>query len=170
MQTRDLSDPAKQIKFNWTMGNAGTTRNVIPETATAAADVRVQRVADYDTIEKSFLNRIGKNPPVPDTRVEASFERRRPPLEVTDASRALAKKAQMIYGELGRKLDYDESARGGGTDAAFAALSGKPAVVESLGLAGFNYHSSDDEYVELDSIEPRLYLLTRMIMDTARGR
>ena len=170
LQTRDLSDAAKKIKFNWTMATSGTTRNVIPDTATAAADVRVQRVADYDTIEKSFLDRIGKQPLVPDTRVEASFERRRPPLEVTDASRALAKKAQIIYGELGRKLDYDESGRGGGTDAAFAALSGKPAVVESFGLAGFNYHSSDDEYVELDSIEPRLYLLTRMIMDTARGR
>ncbi len=170
LQTRDLSDASKGIKFNWTMANSGTTRNVIPDTATAAADVRVQRVADYDTIEKSFLDRIGKQPLVPDTRVEPSFERRRPPLEVTDASRALARKAQAIYGELGRKLDADESGRGGGTDAAFAALSGKVPVVERFGLAGFNYHSSDDEYVELDSIEPRLYLLTRMIMDTARRR
>lgn len=58
----------------------------------------------------------------------------------------------------------------GGTDAAFAALSGKPAVVESFGLAGYGYHSSDEEYVELDSIEPRLYLLVRLIMDLAAGR
>lgn len=170
LQTRDLSDPSRGIKFNWTVASAGTTRNVIPDTATAAADVRIQRVADYDIIEKAFMERIGKQPLVPDTRVEASFERRRPPLEVSDASRALARKAQAIYAEMGRKLDYDESGRGGGTDAAFAAVSGRVPVLESFGLAGFNYHSSDDEYVELDSIEPRLYLLTRMIMDFGRGR
>ena len=63
-----------------------------------------------------------------------------------------------------------EPGRGGGTDAAFAAMSGKAAVVESFGLAGFNYHSSEAEYVDLDSIEPRLYLLLRLVMDTARGR
>lgn len=170
LQTRDLSDPARQIKFNWTMANAGTTRNVIPDTATAVADVRVQRVADYDAIEKAFRERAGKQPLVAETRTELDFERRRPPLEVTDASRALGRKAQAIYTELGRPLDVDESGRGGGTDAAFAALSGKPAVIESFGLAGFGYHSSEEEYVELDSIEPRLYLLARMIVEAARGR
>lgn len=169
LQTRDLSDASRGIKFNWTMANAGTTRNVIPDAATAVADVRVQRVADYDAIEKAFRERAGKQPLVPDTRTEADFERRRPPLEVTDASRALARKAQAIYAEMGLKLDVDESGRGGGTDAAFAALSGKPAVIESFGLAGFGYHSSEEEYVELDSIEPRLYLLTRMIVEASRA-
>ena len=62
----------------------------------------------------------------------------------------------------------DESGNGGGTDAAFAAASGKPAVAESFGFAGFGYHSSEEEYVELGSIEPRLYLLTRLIMDASR--
>ena len=46
--------------------------------------------------------------------------------------------------------------------------SGKPAVAESFGFAGFGYHSSEEEYVELDSIEPRLYLLTRLITDASR--
>ena len=89
---------------------------------------------------------------------------------MTAAAREAARRAQAIYAELGRKLEVDESGRGGGTDAAFAALSGKPAVIEGFGLAGYNYHSSNEEYVELDSIEPRLYLLLRMVMDTARGR
>jgi hypothetical protein len=31
------------------------------------------------------------------------------------------------------------------------------------------YHSSDAEYVDLDSVEPRLYLLTRLILETARA-
>ena len=85
-----------------------------------------------------------------------------------DRSRALARKAQAVYAELGKELGVDDSSKGAGTDAAFAALSGKPAVVENFGLQGFNYHSSEAEFVELDSIEPRLYLLARMNMEASR--
>jgi glutamate carboxypeptidase len=88
--------------------------------------------------------------------VEAGFGSAGAPLVATDGSRALAKRAQAVYSELGQKLRVDDSGNGGGTDAAFAAASGKPTVVESFGLVGFGYHSSEEEYVELDSIEPRL--------------
>jgi hypothetical protein len=37
-------------------------------------------------------------------------------------------------------------------------------------LRGFGAHSNDAEYIETDSIEPRLYLLTRMIMDVSQGK
>jgi len=168
LQTRDLGDPARGIKFNWTIANAGTTRNVIPDTATANADVRVRRVADFDVVERAFREGVARSHLVPDTTVDATFERRRPPLEATDRSRALARKAQAVYAELGKELGVDDSSKGAGTDAAFAALSGKAAVLENFGLQGFNYHSSEAEFVELDSIEPRLYLLTRMIMEASR--
>ena len=59
---------------------------------------------------------------------------------------------------------------GGGTDAAFAALKTKAPVIERFGLRGFGAHSNDAEYVEIDSIEPRLYLAARMIMDVAQGK
>ncbi len=167
LQTSDLSDAANRIKFNWTLANGGQTRNVIPELATASADVRVNRIPDFDVIEKRFRERV-KTQRIADAQVEAGFERRRAPLVASDASRALAKRAQAVYGELGLKLPVDESGNGGGTDAAFAAASGKPAVAESFGFAGFGYHSSEEEYVELDSIEPRLYLMTRLIMDASR--
>ena len=52
LQTRDFSDPTVGLKMNWTLANAGTTRNMIPPGAQAVADVRVLRVADYDGIEK----------------------------------------------------------------------------------------------------------------------
>ncbi|GAC1593614.1 MAG: hypothetical protein NVS4B10_00490 [Myxococcales bacterium] len=167
LQTRDLSDAARGIKFNWTTASAGTTRNVIPDLAIASADVRVQRVEDYDRVERAFRARTVKKL-VEDTVVEAEFERRRPPLEPNDAARAAARKAQAIYAELGRKLEVRESGGGGGTDAAFAALSGKPGVLENFGLPGFNYHSSEAEYVDLDAVEPRLYLLARLIQEVSR--
>jgi len=168
LATRALADASRGIKFNWTIAHAGTTRNVIPDSATANADVRVRRDADFDMVEKAFRAAAGKDHLVPDTTVEATFERRRPPLEVTERSRALAEKARAIYAELGRTLGVDDSGRGAGTDAAFAALSGKPAVVENFGMLGYGYHSSEAEYVDLDSIEPRLYLVTRLAMESLR--
>ena len=169
LQTRDLSDPAVGLKMNWTLANAGTTRNMIPPGAQATADVRVLRVADYDAIEKAVRERI-KNQLLPEAKVEMIFERRRPPLEATAASRALAKHAQQIYREVGKELVIDEVPEGGGTDAAFAALNTKAPVIERFGLQGFGAHSAEAEYVLLDSIEPRLYLLARMIMDVSQGK
>ncbi len=169
LQTRDLSDPKTGLKMNWTVAAAGTNRNVIPAMASATADVRVLRVADYDGIEEKVKERIKKQL-IPDTKVNMTFERRRPPLELTPANAALAKHAQTIYAEIGKKLIVGDVAEGGGTDAAFAALKTKAPVIERFGLQGFGSHSSDSEYVHIDSIEPRLYLLTRMIMDVAQGK
>jgi glutamate carboxypeptidase len=42
-------------------------------------------------------------------------------------------------------------------------------AVDGLGIVGGNDHSPD-EFIELNSIVPRLYLLTRTIMDIGAGR
>ena len=110
-----------------------------------------------------------RNQLIPDTTVSVSFERRRPPLEVTDAARKLAAHAQWIYRGLGRPLRVTDVASGGGTDAAFAALETDAPVIEGFGPVGYGAHSDEREYIELDSLEPRLYLLARMVMDVARG-
>jgi len=169
LQTSNLSDPAVGLKMNWTLANAGTTRNMIPPTAQAVADVRVVRVADYDAIEKKVREQIKKQL-LPEAKVEMNFERRRPPLEATAASQALGKHAQQIYRELGKELVVDAESEGGGTDAAFAALNTKAPVIERFGLQGYGAHSADAEYILIDSIEPRLYLLARLIMDVSRSK
>ena len=169
LQTSDLSNVGRGIKMNWTLASAGSARNVIPAEARATADVRVLRVADYDRIERQVRDRIGRSF-IPGTTVDMVFERARPPLEATAAARAVAAHAQRIYRELGKGLDVQTAASGGGTDAAFAAMDTRAAVLEGLGLRGFGAHSDASEYVEIPSIEPRLYLLTRLIMDAAQGK
>ena len=169
LQMRDLSEPAKGVKLNWTLASAGTNRNVVPEQAQAMADVRVLDVADYDTIERKVRERV-KRQLIPDTKVEVAFERRRPPLEAGDAARRLARHAQAVYREIGRTLQVSDTSPGGGTDAAFAALNTKAPVIEGFGLQGYGAHSNDAESVDLRSIEPRLYLLTRMIVDVSHGK
>ena len=98
------------------------------------------------------------------------FERRFPPLEPKPASRALAAHAQAIYAEIGLKLNVLEDSAGGFTDAANASLKTAAPVIEGFGLRGFGSHTTNAEYILMSSIEPRLYLAARMIMDIARAR
>jgi glutamate carboxypeptidase len=167
LQTKDFSDPSKGVKMNWTVISGGSNRNVIPAEAEAAADVRVVRVADYDGLENRLRETIKKQL-IPDTKVDMTFERRRPPLELRPAAIEAGKMARQIYAELGKTLLVDDSVQGGGTDAAFAGLNNKNAVLERFGLLSYGAHSNDEEYVLVDSIEPRLYLATKMIMDYSR--
>ena len=168
LQMRDLTNANAGIKLNWTIASAGATRNVIPAVARATADFRVLRVAAYDEVERLVRARI-REQLIDGTTVDVSFERRRPPLEATDESRALAAHAQSIYRELDRRLTVSDQAAGGGTDAAFAALESDAPVIEGFGLIGFGAHSDARESVDLRSVVPRLYLLTRMVMDVGQG-
>ncbi|WP_121456403.1 M20/M25/M40 family metallo-hydrolase [Acidovorax sp. 106] len=168
LQMKDLSKTDEGLKLNWTVSKAGTNRNVIPAEATAQADARALRVADFDGLEKSLQEKV-QSKLLPASKVDVKFEVRRPPLEANDASRRVAGYGKVIYQELGMPLNVVEKATGGGTDAAFAALKTKGAVVEGMGLSGYGAHSNDAEYVQINTIVPRLYLAARMVMDISRG-
>lgn len=168
LQLRDLSAPERGLKVNWTVSKAGVVRNMIPPAAQAWADIRLIKVSDLADVENRIRERV-KNKLLPESEVTVKFENRRPPLEATDAARALGAHAQKVYAEIGRKLAVDAKVEGGGTDAAFAALETKAPVLERFGLLGFGAHSTNAEYVLVDSIQPRLYLATRMVMDIASG-
>ncbi|MCV6906413.1 MAG: M20/M25/M40 family metallo-hydrolase [Achromobacter xylosoxidans] len=169
LQLKDLSKPDEGLKLNWTMAQAGTNRNVIPGQATAQADARALKVADFDALERTLQERIQKKL-LPDAKVSVKFEVRRPPLEAPPASRALANHGVAIYQELGLPMKVIDRASGGGTDAAFAALKARGPVIEGMGLSGFGAHSNDAEYIQIPSIVPRLYLAARMIMDVSQDK
>lgn len=162
LQMRDLSDPKNGLKLNWTQARAGTVPNMIPSEARATADVRAERMSDFDAVEKILNERI-KNKLIPDTQVTVELIRGRPPLIPSDKGRAAATLAQSLAAEINWKMDVLETATGGGTDAAYASLRAKGAVIESFGLQGFGAHSDDAEYVLIGSIVPRLYTTTRLI-------
>lgn len=55
-------------------------------------------------------------------------------------------------------------------EALFTVLTTQNAVLERFGARGFGAHSSDAEYILIDSVEPRMYLLAKMIMDVSAGK
>src|SRR5256885_14693342 len=78
--------------------NAGPTRNLIPAEATAQADARALRVADFTALEQAMQAKVGHKL-LDASKVQLKFEVRRPPLEANEASRSLAKQAQTIYSD-----------------------------------------------------------------------
>lgn len=167
VQLSNLGDAKKMTTVNWTLlDKTKTPVNVIPDYAWAQADVRVLYPEEYDRITKD-AEKIIKKQLVPDTQVKLSWFKGRPPFAKNDKTDALVAHLQNIYaGELGMKLGVEGS--GGGSDANYAAIVGAIAV-DGLGIVGGGDHTPD-EFIELNSIVPRLYLLTRVMMDIGSGK
>lgn len=168
LQTRDVAKDVPGTQLNWTTATAGSVRNQIPDKASATADVRLVARDGAEKLQAALQAKVESNKLVPDTTTVVTVRTGRPPFVAGPAGRALAKQAQAIYGELDRTLGIVDMT-GGGTDAGFANRGGKAVVVESFGFAGHGYHARD-EFVDADSIVPRLYLMTRMLTELGRGQ
>jgi glutamate carboxypeptidase len=167
LRTLDLDDRQNALRFNWTIGSGGRILNMIPAEATIEANVRYLDPQRLEGVMKTLRERAA-TPRLSGAQISLELIVGRPAFVADAAGRRLVDKAVGIYREIGFELGV-VPATGGGTDAAFAARSGKP-VIEALGLPGFGYHSDQAEFVLIDAIPRRLYLATRMIMDVALGR
>ena len=148
------------LTVNLTVMHAGTRANIIPEDASAQVNVRVRDKADFARVEQ-VLRRNAATTVIPDTRVTISHGEGFPPLPDNPATARLAARAQRIYAGIGRTLAT--GGNGGASESALAADAGVPAL-DGLGPVGGGFHS-DGEFLQLDSVTPRLYLLTSLLMD-----
>lgn len=167
-RTMDLDDKARALRFNWTIFQSGGVANIIPDAARLEANIRYARTEDLEQLLKTLETRIQGQEKLAQSEITIAPERGRPAFNAGTGGRKLVDQAVAIYREAGGSVIVVPST-GGGTDAAYAALSGKP-VIESLGLPGFGYHSDKAEYVDIDAIPRRLYMATRMIMDLSAER
>ena len=168
LRTMDLDNKNRALRFNWTIGKSGGLSNVIPDEAYVEANIRYALKADLDELLKALEDRILNRKKLAKSEIKITVDHGRPAFTADAAGKALVDKAIGIYKEAGGELSVVPTS-GGGTDAAYAALGGKP-VIESLGLPGFGYHSNQAEYVMIDAIPRRLYMAARMIMDLGQGR
>ena len=167
-RTRDLDNPARELRFNWTVMDAGTVPNVVPDQARLEADIRFARDEDLTGLLRTLEDRIQNQKRLDKARITINAQRGRPGFTANAGGRVMGAKAQAIYAELGQTLAVIDRV-GAGTDAGYAALSGKP-VIESMGLPGFGFHSDEAEYALIDAIPRRLYLTTRMIMELSQRK
>ena len=167
MSTAGLDNKDKALRFNWTIGSGGTVANIVPDSASLTATLRyVDPVLRDETIAK--LRERAAKPKLANSEIVVTIPDSRPSFVADAAGKALVAKAVEIYKEVGGRI-FVVPVTGGGTDAGYASLSGKP-VLEALGLPGFGYHSNLEEYADIGAIPRRLYLSSRLIMDIAQGK
>ncbi|HEK1768881.1 TPA: M20/M25/M40 family metallo-hydrolase [Pseudomonas putida] len=167
LQLKDLGDPAKGTTVNWTMVKAGDKRNIIPASATAEADMRYSDLSESDRV-LADAQRLVQKKLIDGTEVTVRLGKGRPPLAKNAGSEQLAKTAQALYAKIDRNIE--PIAMRFGTDAGYAYVPGseKPAVLETMGVVGAGLHA-DDEYIELSSIAPRLYLTVALIQQLSEA-
>ena len=161
LQLKNLGDPTRGTTVNWTRIQSGDRINIIPDRADATADMRMSDMAEVARVKRD-ANEVIRKRLVPDTDVTVNVELRRPPFGRNAPSERLAALANRIYRELGKSIE--PVAMRYGTDAGFAYQAGNaaPAVLEGLGIVGDGLHTVD-EWADLDSVPPRLYLTVRML-------
>ncbi len=146
---------------NVTLLSAGERSNIIPERAEATLNVRFRKPQDFDAV-LAKVEASAQSTLVPDTEVTVQHETAFPPLTENSQIDALAARARSIYAELGRTLE--SSGNGGASESALAMAVGTPAL-DGLGYVGGDFHT-DHEWIDLTSVVPRLYLFTRLLMES----
>ena len=160
VQLKDLGDADKGTTVSWTMIDGGEKRNIIPNKASAEADMRYSDLTETERVLADG-QRIIQNRLIDDTRSYCASTGS-PAAGGEFRVKRLAETAQRLYSEIDQRIE--PIAMRFGTDAGYAYVPGsdKPAVLETMGVVGAGLHS-EDEYIELASIAPRLYLTTAMI-------
>jgi glutamate carboxypeptidase len=153
------------ITVNLTGIRAGSRSNIIPDLAEATYDVRFRKPGEFDTILSRMKSSLAPTS-VPDTTVTIEpGSSTYPPLIDNAQVEGLGHRAQEIYAELGKTIAL--SGNGGASESAVAMSVGTPAL-DGLGFVGAGFHT-DHEWIDAGSITPRLYLFTRLLMETGRS-
>jgi glutamate carboxypeptidase len=152
------------LTANLTLMTAGNRYNIIPEDAQATVNLRIRDLGQLAEFDRA-LKEGAKATEVPDTVVTVSSETSYPPLANNAGTDALADRAEAIYAGIGLKAG--RAGNGGASESALAAEAGV-AALDGLGPVGGGFHS-EREYIELKSVTPRLYLLTKLLMDLGRN-
>ena len=151
------------ITVNLTVIKAGDRSNIIPDVAAATLDVRFRKLEEFDAVLAKVKSGLAPKI-VPDTTITVSVDGAAyPPLTENPQIDALGQRAQAIYAELGKTVAM--SGNGGASESAVVMSMGTPAL-DGLGYVGDDFHT-DHEWIDLASVTPRLYLFTRMLMETS---
>ena len=150
-----MTDYARGITLNIGKITGGTADNVVPQTCTAAIDLRVTTLKDADEMHQRLTT---LQPRGADTRVEVHGGINRQPYQQDAAGRRLFEHARICAREFG--IDLEGVSTGGGSDGNFTAHM--VATLDGLGCDGFGAHTLG-EHLFVSSLLPRKMLLQRLL-------
>ncbi|MGY3904848.1 M20 family metallopeptidase [Aeromonas lusitana] len=141
----------------------GTGVNVVPDFAEAIVDLRFWSNDEAAAVHDR-LGFMAKNPFLAGCRVEVERQTFKPAMRPSADTQALMALVEAAGQEEGIPFNWLEA--GGGSDANFTAAAGVPSL-DGFGPMGGGFHS-DSEFLLLESIEPRIRLLKRVLTKLAR--
>ena len=153
-----MNNYAGGTSLNAGVVSGGTVANVVAAHAWCEIDTRFRAVEELDKI-KQKIAALAQKPFDERVSVTSALGGYRPPMNPVEKTRRLMR----LFEECGKDAGIDVKwiSTGGGSDGNLIAHEGC-AAIDSLGPSGDKSHS-DEEYVIVDSIEPRLNLMAQVI-------
>ncbi len=142
---------------------AGTRPNIVPDRAELEVDVRATTAEGLDQVVAA-IRELAAAPAVPDVTTEISTMASWAPMEKLERSGRLADHTIALARRLG--FETKDVSTGGASDANTTSGMGIP-TIDGLGPVGGLDHAPG-EYLEVDSIGPRLALLTALVLEVGR--
>jgi glutamate carboxypeptidase len=155
-----LADAPSGTSVVPTVASSGTTTNVVPESAALSVDFRLWTQAEGERV----LAGLRAYRPA-DSRVEVALDGgvNRPPMEATEASLALYRRAAALAKTLG--FDLGAVRVGGGSDGNLTASAGVP-TLDGLGPSGAGAHART-EHLLVEDLPRRAALLAGLLEEAA---
>ncbi|ODS05316.1 M20 family metallopeptidase [Vibrio scophthalmi] len=143
--------------------SGGAGANIVPEHAQAVIDVRFWSNEEYDDVDTK-LRAMLDTPYVDGVSITMERESYKPSMVASPLTEALMALVEESADELAIAINWKEV--GGGSDANNTAILGVP-TLDGFGPVGAGFHS-DQEYLLLESIEPRIRMLMRVLEKLAK--
>ncbi|MGL5947555.1 MAG: M20 family metallopeptidase [Aeromonas sp.] len=138
--------------------SGGTGSNIVPANATAVVDVRFWDNADFAALHAALTD-LATRPHVDGVKIALVQEAHKPAMVPSAGTESLMALVEICGADMNLPITWQ--AVGGGSDANLTASMGIP-TLDGLGPIGAGFHS-EDEYLLLDSIAPRIELLKRVL-------
>jgi len=159
----DLNGRWPGVTANVGVFKAGTRPNIVCDEAELQVDLRAMSMEPLEAAMAEIVS-MAAQPAVPDVTVAIETMHHWAPLEKLERSGRLGDHIVAIAGRLG--FETAGSATGGASDANTTSGLGVP-TVDGLGPIGGRDHSPD-EYLEVESIVPRLALFAALLLAVGR--
>lgn len=160
-----LTNLAAGTNLNVGVVSGGTTANTVAEKCNIEVDLRISDLAEAERVDNAIRELLA-NPKTPGIKVSVKGGVTRPPMNPTPEALDLCKAVEKIGKELG--VDVIFKATGGASDANTTGALGVPSL-DGLGPIGGYAHTAN-EYLDIESVKPRLELLRGTIEYIVRSR
>lgn len=148
--------------LNFGVVSGGSAANVVPDYATTDLDIRFWNNDDYASLEEK-IEQLITNPSLAGIEVKITREAYKPAFRPNEGTEQLMALIERTGQDMGLNITWQ--AVGGGSDANLTGALGVP-TIDGLGPIGGAMHSRN-EFLVLDSIEPRLTLLRNVLINLA---